>query len=118
MAANEAIYRHGDSVTMIDHTPGSALSGGHVEVVGDLPLVAHRDMPANEKGALAAGGGVYEMTADAAIATGKRVYWNATARKVTATASTHKQFGYITDDTSAAADGDKVNVLHKPEDGA
>lgn len=110
----DAKFVHGDPV-MVDYTPGSAVTGGTVVVVGDQPLVAHRDIAASEQGALAAGGGVYECVADAAISTGKKVYWDDTNNKVTETSTSNKVFGYVTDGTSASADGDSVNVLHRPE---
>lgn len=105
----------GQNVRMVDYTPGSAVTGGTVVVVGDLPLVAHRDIAASEKAALAAGGGVYEMTAGEAIAAGKKVYWNDTSNKLVETASSNKVFGYLEADSSAAADGDTVRVIHAPE---
>lgn len=113
----QAQYLHGDYVK-VDYTPGSAVTGGDVVVVGDRPLIAHRDIAANELGALATGGGVYEVTADAAISAGVVVYWNDTSNKVTTTASTHKVFGYVTPDSSAAADGDLIKVQHTPKEPA
>lgn len=111
---SDAIFKHG-TPRMVDYTPGSAVTGGSVVVIGDLPLVAHRDIAASEKGALAAGGGVYEATADAAIAAGKKVYWDDTNNKVTETSTSNKVFGYLVDDTTASADGDTVSVLHVPQ---
>lgn len=110
----DAKFVHGNPV-MVDHTPSSAVSGGDVVVVADLALVAHRDIAASEQGALAAGGGVYECTADAAIDEGDKVYWDDTNDLVTETSTGNKVFGYIVDGTSAASSGVKVNVLHKPE---
>jgi predicted RecA/RadA family phage recombinase len=100
---------------MVDYTPSSAVTGGTVVVVGDLPLVAHRDIAADEQGALAAGGGVYEMTAGEAIAAGKKVWWNDSTNKVVETSTSNKVFGYLEADSSAAADGDTVRVIHMPE---
>ena len=112
----EAQFVKGDPV-MLDYTPGSAVDAGDVVVVGDLPLIAHQDIAANALGALAAGGGVYKVTADAAIAAGKKVWWNNTAKKVTETSAGNEEFGYLSPDSSAAADGDVVRVLHKPAAG-
>jgi predicted RecA/RadA family phage recombinase len=110
--ANQVLFKQGSPV-MVDHTPGSALQGGDVLVVGDTPFIPHRDIAANVKGALAAYGGVYECTAGAAIAAfGTKLYWDDTNNKVTPTASTHKVFGKSLG--TAAADGDKVMVLHFP----
>lgn len=110
----DATFLHGDPV-MVDHTPSSAVSAGDVVVSGDLALVAHNDIDADRMGALASGGGVYKCTADAAIASGKKVYWNAAASKVTETAGANKVFGYVNADSSSAADEDPIEVIHKPE---
>jgi len=114
MAANEVTYRYG-TVQTVHHTPGSAVDGGSVIVIGDIPHIAHRDIAANEKGALAISGGVYDMTAGEAIAAGKKVWWDNTNNKVVETATGNKVMGYLTDDTSASADGDTVRVRHMPD---
>ena len=109
----DAIFVSGDP-NMVDYTPGSAKTGGTVIVVGDLPFIAHRDIAANELGALAAGGGVYDVIAGEAIAAGKRVYWDDTANKVVETSSGNTGFGYVIPGSSAAQDGDTIRVLHQP----
>jgi len=111
----EALFKSG-SATMLDHTPGTAVATGQVVVVGQLALVCHRPIAANELGALAAGGGVYDLTAATAAAAGAVVYWDDTANKVTTNADSgaNKQFGYVVPGSSAAGDEDPVRVLHKP----
>ena len=110
--ASDAVFKHGNPL-MVDHTAsGTAIPGTGAIVIGDQVLIAHRDIAIGEKGALAAGGGVYECIADAAIATGKKVWWNASTNKVTATQGANRLMGYITSGTSAAADGDAVWVQH------
>lgn len=109
--AFEARFSHGEPL-MVDYTPGSAVSAGTVVVIGDAPRIAHQDIPANALGALAAFGGVYFVAADAAIAVGKKVYWNNSANKVTETASGNKAFGQTID--AAAADGAVIRVIHQP----
>jgi hypothetical protein len=44
-----------------------------------------------------------------------RVYWKAATSKLSETNTDGKCIGYVVDGTSAAADGDVVNVLHMPE---
>lgn len=105
------LFTHG-TPRMTDHTPGAAVASGDVVVSQDLVRVAHLDIAANTLGALAAGGGVYKATADGAIALGKKVYWDATAKKVTLTATGNKGFGFTL--TTAGADGDVIDVLHQP----
>ena len=116
MAANEVVMRQGSSI-MIDHTPAGTVLGGQPEVIGDLVLIPHRDLAANVKGALAAGGGIYEVTGDAAIAAGKRVYWNASAGKVTQTEGSNKVIGY-TIDAAIGANNEIGRIVHVPEPGA
>lgn len=100
------------SPTMVDYTPGSAVTAGDVIVTNDTPRVAHADIAASTLGALASHDGVYKMTADGAIAADKKVYWNAAASKVTLTAGSNKIFGVTV--SAAAADGDAIYVRHDP----
>lgn len=111
-----ATFKHGN-VLSCDYTPGSAVTAGDVVVVGDVALIAHRDIAANAPGALAACGGVYGMTADAAIASGKKAYWNDTADKVTETASGNAHIGFVAPGSSSAADDDPIDIVHSPVDG-
>jgi len=113
--ALDAIFRHG-TPKMVDHTPTAAITGGTVVVVGDRPLIAHRDIAASEQGALAAGGGVYECATAAAIAVGKKVYWDDTNDVVTETSTGNTVFGYLCDGTlSTGTAGTLVHVQHEPE---
>jgi len=111
----DATFVHGDPL-MVDHTPGSAVSAGDVVVLADTVRIAHRDIAANELGALAAEGGVYEVPKAAggstAIADGKKVYWDAGNSVITATASTHKVIG---ETVGASLDADTTQrIIHKP----
>lgn len=108
-------FRHG-SPLMVDHVASGDVAAGDVVVVGDDVRIAHRPIADGELGALAAGGGVYEVPKDTgqstAIAAGKRVYWNAADSEVTETASTHKIFGRT---VAAAGDDDAtIMVIHDP----
>jgi predicted RecA/RadA family phage recombinase len=109
-----ATFRHGDPL-MADYTPsGADVSAGDVVVLGaKTPAVCHRDIVDGELGALAMGGGVYRMTADAAITAGEAVYWDATNEKVTETASGNTLFGIAV--TTSAADDDPIDVKHQPD---
>lgn len=111
----EASFKLG-SPQMLDHTPGSAVATGEVVVVGELTLVCHRPIAANELGALAAGGGVYDLTAGTSATAGAKVYWDNSTNKVTTSAASgaNKQFGYVVPGSSSAADNDPVRVLHRP----
>lgn len=112
-----ATFRHGDSVHMADYTPSGAIAAGDVVIIGAYPKIAHRPIAANVKGALADRGGTYRMTAGASITAGVDVYMNASTGKVNKLASAtsgDKHIGRMTDDSTAAADGDLVEVLHEP----
>lgn len=106
-----ADFKKGDP-RMVEYTPGSAVAVGDVIVTNDTPRVAHLAIAANALGSLAAEGGIYEMVGDAQIAADKKVWWNASASKVTTTASTHKPFGYTV--TACSADGSTCLVRHEP----
>lgn len=110
----EATFYHGNVLT-VDHTPGSAVTGGDVILAGTVPFIAHLDIAANVKGAVAAGGGVYKVTVDGAMGGGVEIFWNNTTKKVTTTASGNAHFGYTTPDTSASADGDSIYAIHQPK---
>lgn len=101
------------SPVMIDHTPGSAVTAGDGVVVNDKVFIAHSDIAANALGSVAAGGGVYRGPANAAIAKGKKVYWDDTNNEITETSSGNKVLG-TTVSASAASDA-TVDVLHSPD---
>ena len=90
----------------VDYTPGSGVSAGDVIVQGSLIGIVVADIAANVEGALYVDG-VFDMpkatTSGSAITAGALVYWDASGSVVTTTASTHNQFGYVSE---AAADAD------------
>ena len=98
---------------MVDHTPAADVALGDVVVVGDTLRLAHRAIAATTKGSLAASGGIYQMPkaagADSAIADGKKVYWDAVAKVITATAEGHKVLGYT---VGASLDADITQLVH------
>jgi predicted RecA/RadA family phage recombinase len=100
----------------VDYKPGSAVTAGAVVIVGARALVAHRNIAANEQAALMGFGGIYSGPADGAISAGVAVYWNDTTNKFTVSTNTgaNRHFGFVTPDTSAAADGDIIRVQHFP----
>lgn len=115
MAVSYAIFKHGSPV-MVDYTPGADVAAGDVIVINDSVRIAHRDIPSGTLGALAAFGGVYQFprVAATAIGDGVRVYWDATAHKVTNTAAAgaNKQIGFT---VGASLSADTVQrVFHSP----
>lgn len=114
--AFEAQFHHGDPL-MVDHTPGTAVSAGQVVVIGDAVLIAHRDIAANELGALASGGGaVYDVAKEAplVIADGVLIYWDDTNNRVTtnAAAGANKRFGNARG--SALSADVRMKAVHRP----
>ena len=107
----DATYRGGNP-TLIPHTPSGAIADGAVVVTADTVRVCHVAIVADEVGTLSARGGWYDCIADAAIADGKKVYWNDSANKVTETSSGNKQIGETA--SASAADGDVIRIVHNP----
>ena len=108
----QATFINGEPL-MVEYTPsGSDVTGGDVIVTNGIVRIAHADIDDGDLGHLACGGGLYDVTADAAIAVGKRVYWDDSANKVTETAGTNKRFGYCVE--ASSADGDVIQCIHQP----
>lgn len=115
--ALEAAFVHGSPI-MLDYTPSGAVAAGEVVIVGVLPLVAHNAIEANALGAVAAGGGVYDLVAAGNYSPGAKVYWNTSANKITTGVGSHPHFGFIVPSSDPGADGDTVRVLHCPDGSA
>ena len=111
----DTTFRHGDPV-MIDYTPSSGdVAEGQVVVVGSVTantsgtgavaMVAHRPITNSTKGALAVGGGVYDVVNLNNAANGAKVYWDDTNNVAVATdgAGANKLLGKA---VLAAANGD------------
>ncbi len=110
----DATFFHGEAL-MVDHTPSSAVDAGDVIVVGDIPFVAHSDIAANVKGAVAASGGVYKGISDGTLDSGGDVvYWDAGNSKFSGTAASSTHFGYTLPDQGATDDGDEIYIIHAP----
>ncbi|HLW67858.1 MAG TPA: DUF2190 family protein [Gemmataceae bacterium] len=111
---------------MQPYTESVAVNAGDVVVLGNMPCVAHEDIPAYTGGqtldALAVRGGIYQMTADQNYyPVGTYVYWDPTAKKVTAASGGQcVPFGWIVglanDTLSDTATSTTVSVAHDPSD--
>lgn len=110
----EATFLRGDPL-MVNHTPSSEVEAGDVVVVGAVPFVAHNNIAANALGAVAARGGEYRMVAAGNYAPGAKVYWNATAGKITTGVGSHPHFGFISPDSDPSGDNQPVDVIHAPD---
>lgn len=103
---------------MIDYTPASGnIAAGEVVLYGNTAgltcLVAHRDLENNIKGAMAAGGGVYECTNLNNAANGAKVYWDNTNDKVTTVSTNNALFGFVASRGGGGANS-ACDVLHFP----
>lgn len=92
--------------SMIDYTPSADVAAGDVVVQENLVGVAKRPLPANRPGSLAVEG-VFDFPkatgTGSGTASGTSVYWDATAKQATTTASGNKLLGKT---VKAAADSD------------
>lgn len=122
----EATFRHGDPV-MVDYTPSSgAVTEGQVVVLGTvtgntsgtgvLAAVAHRPIANNALGALAVGGGVYDVTNLNNAATGAKVYWDDSTNKVTTVSTNNAVFGWIVASGGGGANS-TAKAIHAPYHG-
>jgi len=77
----------------VDYRPVAAVAAGDVIVQGNLVGIARLDIAAETLGSLAVTG-IYEIAkATGAISIGAVLYWDATNKKVTATAAGNTYFG-------------------------
>lgn len=101
---------------MVPHTPVGAVAAGEVVCTNESARIAHLPIAAGERGALAAGGGLYEVTGlDAnGIAEDTTVWWDNANNGVTQdTTSGDHQFG-VTVTACAAGSGNTCVVRHDP----
>lgn len=116
-------YRHGEPV-MVDHTPsGGNVAEGEVVLLGSvtantagtgaMAVIAHAAITNSTKGAVAAGGGVYDVVNLNNAANGTKVYWEDTNNKVTTVSTNNAVFGFIVADGGGGANS-TAKALHKP----
>ena len=114
----------GGSPVMIDYTPGAgAVTEGDVVVIGTvtantsgtgaIACVSHRPIANNVQGALAAGGGIYDVVNLNNAADGAKVWWDDSANKVTTTSTNNAVFGYVVEAGGGGANS-TCRALHKP----
>jgi hypothetical protein len=120
-----ATFRHGEP-TMIDYTPSSGdVTEGDVVVIGTvgsntggtgaLACVAHRPIANNTLGALAVGGGIYDIISLQNSVLGTKVWWaSGTPTKVTTTSTNNAFFGIVVGNAGGGANT-VCRVLHAPQ---
>ena len=104
---------HRGSPSMRDYTPGSAVTAGQVIAIGLLNCIAHRDIAANELGALAvpAGTAAYKIPTDQNISDGDAVLINTTSGIADGTGV---MIGYAEGDADGSGTPTDVVVTHMP----
>jgi hypothetical protein len=112
----EATFRHGDPI-FADYTPASGnVAGGQVVLLGNTAGiacgVAHMPITNAVLGALAIGGGVYDVTMLTNIAAWTKVYWDDSINKVVTTSTNMAPFGYLL--TGGTGANTTVEALHHP----
>lgn len=113
----DATFRAGNP-DMIDYTPsGANVDAGDVVLIGNTTGltcgIAHVDIEDGYKGALAAGGGKYEVVNLNNAANGVKVYWDNTNKKVTTTSTNNALFGYVVESGAGGANTNCI-VKHWP----
>lgn len=122
----EATFRHGSPV-MVDYTPsGGNVAEGEVVILGSVTAntsgtgavagIAHRPITNSTLGALAVGGGVYDVTNLNNAATGAKVYWDNDNNKVTTVSTNNAVFGWIVAEGGGGANS-TCKAKHAPYHG-
>lgn len=106
----DAIFRHGEPV-MVDYTAGADIAAGQVILQDNQVVIAHRPISNTEKAAVAAHGGVYEVTAAGNYNAGTKVWWDDSGKKVTTTSTNNVVFGFTAQATTTNTTG---LILHHP----
>ena len=111
----KAFFVEGKPV-MVDYTTGTnAVNAGDVIVKNNSILIAHADIPASSLGAVAAGGGVYDIpngSNGAAINQGNAVRWDAT-NQCASTGTNNLKIGPVVE-ADVTTNNATVRVLHVP----
>lgn len=111
----DAVFRHGDPV-MADYTAAADVAAGQVVLLGNTTGltcgIAHLAIANGAAGALAAGGGIYDVVATSNYAAWTKVYWDDSTDKVTTTSTNNATFGFTVE--AAAAANAVVECLHHP----
>jgi hypothetical protein len=113
----EATMRQGNP-QFIDYTPAAGnITAGQVVLLGNLTGiscgVAHLDITNNTLGALAAGGGVYDVVMLSNLANYALAYWDDTNNKLTSTSTNNAVFGVVVGGGGGGANA-TVQALHIP----
>lgn len=111
----DTTFRHGTPV-MVDYTPAAgAITEGDVILLGNLTgltcVIAHSPIVNATLGAVAAGGGVYDVVNLNNAADGAKVYWDGS--KVTTVSTNMSTFGFVVSNGGGGANT-TCQAIHKP----
>jgi len=114
---SDTTFRHGEPV-MVDYTPAAGdVAVGEVVIVGNLTGwtcgIAHRPITNATLGALAAGGGVYDVVNLDNAADGAKVYWDDSVNKASTTSTNNATFGFVVSGGGGGANS-TCQALHEP----
>jgi predicted RecA/RadA family phage recombinase len=114
--ASEAIFRHGEPVGYMDYLATADIAAGQVVLIGNTAgltcAIAHLPIANGATGALAVGGGIYDVTMLTNLAPGTKVYWDDTNNKVVSTSTNNALFGFLVEGNTGA--NAVVECLHMP----
>lgn len=113
----DTTFRHGDPV-MIDYTPGAGnVAAGAVILLGNTTGltcgVAHGPIVNATLGALASGGGVYDVVNLNNAANYAKVWWDDVNKKITTVSTNNALFGFIVASGGGGANT-TCRAMHKP----
>jgi len=103
---------------MVDHTPaaGDVTAGDYVQLgnlTGITCGVAHKDISNTILGAIAVGGGVYDVkVANTGVAVGDKLHYDSSLVALSDVSTNNSQFGFAVEATAAV--NTVVKVLHVP----
>lgn len=113
----DAIFRHGAPFGYMDYTPAAGdVAAGDVVLIGNTAgltcAIAHLDITNATLGALAVGGGIYDVTMVGNYAAGSKVWWDDSTNKVTTTSTNNALFGFLLEGNTGA--NTVVEAVHLP----
>lgn len=113
MTYGTAIFRRGRPI-MADYTPADGnVNAGDIVALGDgLTGIAHVDLENNRPGALAVGGGIYDMIVEDNFAAGTPVFFDDGDIVDTGDGGNNRSFGFMVQD--APDNTTRTEVLHWP----
>jgi hypothetical protein len=113
----DTTFDHGEYTT-VNYTPASGnISAGQVVLLGNTAGmtcgIAHHDITNSTLGALAAGGGHYDVVNLNNSANYAKVYWDDTNNKVTSVSTNNALFGFISSGGGGGANSTAI-AFHWP----